>query len=97
MTVFYSNYNIRNVLTNSNLKYVQLQKCYIHIFALDLCWPCGLAESSTVVDVTIKAYIFQKASTEFLNTQRQAHLQQCWCKDLSYSLVEGVDGRLQHG
>lgn len=32
---------------------------------------------------------------EFFNTH--AHLQQYRCKDLSYSLVEGVDGRLQHG
>lgn len=33
----------------------------------------------------------------FFNMQRQTHLQQYRCKDLSYSLVEGVDGRVQHG
>lgn len=29
-------------------------------------------------------------------TQRKAHLQQHRCKDLSHSLIEGVNGRFQH-
>lgn len=33
----------------------------------------------------------------FLNTLGWAHLQQYRCKDLSYSLVECVNGRVQHG
>lgn len=72
------------------------EKLY-QMFASIFCWLRGLAECSTVVDVTTKPYIFQKASMEFFNTRGQAHLQQYRCKDLSYSLVEGVDGRLQHG
>lgn len=53
-------------------------------------------EGRTLSEVFLTKHCYV-APLWFFTVQRQTHLQQRRCKDLSDSLVEGVNGRVQHG